>query len=364
MKKILVCFPPRRRNDCKLYFRTKQLIQSLNKGFKIKIIYPLAETGNSQNKKITLKKIFRFISLLPVYLKKISKTDFVLIFPSPLWYFWILSAKTFKKPLIIDHYTTFLSPFEKSKLPSFLKKTFFVIDRFFYKKISLIITHTQTMKKSLSSFFKIKEKKVKVIYSVVNTNLFNPQKITQKKINAVKIKYQIPQKKPILLYHGQFHKFHGVPILKEIADISYNLKKDYIFVFLGSKGKHIKNRYFLDNVPFTQLPEMLSIADLWLGRFSNNISAQRAASSCMMQAMAMQLPIITYPTEENQSIITNNQNGFLIKTLDPKTIFDKIEHLLKNSEKLKRVAKNARITIKTNFSLENWQKINQSIKQL
>ena len=220
------------------------------------------------------------------------------------------------------------------------------------------------MKKEILKSYKIKAKKIAVIYGLVDTRLFNPETISIKEKNGLKKHYQLPHDKKILLYHGEYHSFHGIPIIKKIALLSQNKDADFVFVFIGGKGENRKNIYFLDYVKFEKLPQVISLADLWLGRFDNSRLAQKTASSCMMQAMAMKVPVITFATKENCSIIKNGENGFLTKNLEADKILVQIEKILKNKPLLNKVGQKARMTVKKRFCLKNWQKINTKLEQL
>lgn len=364
MKNIIFCFPPLSYYGEEYYFRTQQLVDNLKKDFQIKIIKSIARIGQSKERNFALKKIFIFLINIPFYLNKIGKTDIMLIFPTPLWYFWITIGKLLKKKIVLDHFTTPVYPLEIVNTPLFLKKLFIRFDKFFYRHIDLIITHTNTMKKEIVNFYQINKNKIIVIYSLVDTKLFAPQKITKTQITKLKKYYYLPYDKKILLYHGRFHSSHGLSIIEKMSELSYQQKKNYIFVFVGVKQKKDKNKYFLPHVKFKELYKSLALANLWLGRFSNSFRAQRAASSCMLQAMAMRIPIITFNTYENKSIINNNENGFLTNTLNPQLILNQIDKILKNEELLNKVSFNARETIKRNFSLYKWQKINLALINL
>lgn len=364
MKSIIFCFPPLSFFGEEFYFRTQQLINSLKNDFQIKIIKSIAKIGQSKERKLSLKKLFIFLIRIPYYLIKLKGADIIFIFPTPLWYFWITAGKILNKKIVLDHYTTPIYPFEMFNFPLILKKFFAKLDQFFYRKINLIITHTDTMKEEIARFYQINKNRIIVIYSLVDIKMFDPKKITINKINNIKKYHQLPINKKILLYHGRFHSSHGLSIIEKMAQLSYQKKKNYIFVFVGVKQPKDKNKYFLPHVKFKELYQSLALADLWLGRFCNSKRAKRAASSCMLQAMAMEVPVITFATYENKSIIINKENGFLTNSLNPQTLLNQIDGIFKNTNLLSKAGINARKTIKKSFSLDKWRKVNLALKKL
>lgn len=364
-KKVLICFPPRARKSTSLYFRANQLVQALKreKEFKLNIIPSLAKTGSSSDKKVTLKKIFLLFFKLPFFLKKIKEADIIIFFPSFWWYFWFLGAKLLRKKLVLDHYTTTLYWWEDVLLPPWLKKLFIKGEKRLYQKINLIITHTETMKKEISHFYQVSPSRILTIYSLVDTKLFNPQNISSSP-KQLKKYFNLPLRKKIILYHGEYHSFHGVDVIEKMAKLSWQERDDLIFVLVGRKNKNKNNLYYIDYLPFSKLPLILSLADLWLGRFSQEKRGRRAISSCMLQAMAMSKPVLTFSNEESEKIIQDGVNGFLIKTLDPKEIFVKLKDIIKKNRLRKKVGLRARKTILSSFSLLEWQKLSLALKRI
>jgi len=362
---VLFCFPPLSLLGDEYYFRTQELMSTLKKDYQIKIIKPLSKTGIGPDRRFTFKKAFLFLFNIPSYLGKIKKAKVIVIFPSLIAYFWISAAKILGKKVVIDHFTTLVSFWEANK--NVFKKMLATIDKWFYRKIDLVLTHTKTMEKEIINFYQLEKKKIIVIYSLVDSKLFNPNKLNLKKLNDLGGKYKIPKNKKVLLYHGQSHSSHGLIIIKKMAQLAWQKKKNYVFVFIRFRRRQPKqkeNQYFLPHVSFKHLFQSLALADLWLGRFSRSKKAQRSASSCMMQAMAMKIPVITFNTKENRVIIKNGFNGFLTNSLNPKTILAQIDKIFKNKPLLRKVGHQARKTIKQDFSLKKWQSVNLAIKNL
>jgi len=364
MKKILFCFPPLSFLSENYYFRTQQMIDSLKKDFQIEFLKPLSSTGRARDRRFTLKKVILFCFKIPCYLTSLRQADFLVIYPTLLWYFWLPAGKLFRKKIILDHFTTRLFPTEFTNAPAFTQKILSLVDKFVYCRIDLVVTHSQTMKREIINFYQTHKNKVLVIPSLVDLKLFNPQKYSFSKIKRLKKKYSLPLDKKILLYHGRFHLFHGLDILNKTARLSLKKGRNYAFVFLGGKRKNKNNTYFIAPIEFKKLPEVLALTDLWLGRFSPKKQASRALSSCLLQAMAMSRPVITYASPESKSLIEQGIDGFLVKNLTPESVLAQIDKIINDQSLLIKVGQAARQKIKNQFPLKKWQIVNQRIKRL
>lgn len=364
MNRILFIFPPLAKNSSELYFRTKQFYQILQKTNQVEILSSIHKRGESWTKAPFLFRIIIFIFSFPIYLIRIYRSDILLIFPSNFWYFWVVIGSLLRKKLVLDHYVTAIYPSEDIKLPKFIKVFLVFLDKIIYTKFDIVFTHTKTMQKLLSDFYKIPKEKIIVIYSVVDTKLFNSQKVPKKIKNQIKETWKIPYDVKVAFYHGTYHPFHGVDVIEKAAKLLIK-RKDIIFILLGwgaKKAPH-DNIIYIPYQPYEKLPQFLSIADVWLGRFSKEERGQRAASSCMLQAMAMAKPIVTEDSPENRFILENGKAGVLIRPESPSILANTLGGLLRDPEKMRRLGQNGREIIIKNFSIEKMEKeLNRAFK--
>jgi glycosyltransferase involved in cell wall biosynthesis len=167
----------------------------------------------------------------------------------------------------------------------------------------------------------------------------------------------IPDGHAIVMYHGAYHPFHGVDTIFAAAEL---LKKEKIsFLLVGNpepdEGRQ-PNVYYRSWVPFEELPHYLALADIWIGRFtdaqSEDVRGSRAASSCMFQAMAMGLPVITAHSYENDITLQDGASGVLIAPENPKLLAETIEVLLGDPQQCSRLGAAARSRIINDFSLQ------------
>ena len=72
----------------------------------------------------------------------------------------------------------------------------------------------------------------------------------------------------------------------------------------------------------------------------------------ILEAMQTGLPIIATNVGGIPEIIKDGQNGLLVNPADPKSITNAIDYLMKNQGAADRLAKQAKIDVVKNFSLE------------
>lgn len=340
MKKILLIFPPREKSSSNFYFRVRQQIEVLSKKYQLKIIEPISKTDSNKDRKSFIYRIVKFFFMIPEMIKQIKKTDIILVYMSPLWYITLPLVKIFRKKIILDHFTTSVYNFEIQK--HLLQNIFRITDTLIYGKFDLVLTHSESMRDLICSFYKIPEPKVKVLYSCADTNKF-------KKISTMNNPFKrITQGKKVILHHGLFHPYHGVELIIKAVN---RLSKDVILLIVGGKVKDKKNNVIsLNPIDYDKIPELLSVADIWIGAVGKGLQGERAMSSNMIAAMSVGLPVIVGDCPENKKIIKDGINGYIVKRGDSKAISEKILLLLKDNKKRKFMGLNARQKIIREFS--------------
>ena len=365
--KLVFCFPPRGKSETGLYFRVQQMIEVLEKIASIKILYTITPTGNSSDRRHILVRNLLFITQLPVYLVILFKSNLVWVYPSPILLFWFMIAKIFKKKIIIDHFTTAEHAADVLKIPAYLKKVFNYIDSLVYPRIDLILTHSYIMEHVLHHTYPSIKNKTSVLLSVVDTNQFKPLDQGNDRLKNLRQSLGIPENKFIAMYHGLFHNFHGVDIILQAAELAKNKYPDMLFIFIGRKEKeylNTDNLIFLPSLPFQNLPEYLVLANVWLGRFSDLSVRDRAFSSCMVQAMACGLPIITAQSDASE-IIAQSGAGKLIHPSDPEALLNQILWYKNNPSSLKSAQQKARELAVNEFSIKMYsQKLPEIIHNI
>jgi glycosyltransferase involved in cell wall biosynthesis len=108
----------------------------------------------------------------------------------------------------------------------------------------------------------------------------------------------------------------------------------------------IKDRAFFLGKRF-DIPELLSISDLFV-----MTSYHEGLPCAMMEAMAMERPIVAYNIRGVRDLVEDGVNGFLVPFGDVKALSEKIKYLLEHPEIAEEMGKRSRERIEKEFSLD------------
>lgn len=349
-KQVFFLFPPIAGEE--IYPR----VQNFIKAFKnLKIPYKMAVKKKGEG-------YFTFLISIPGIIKESLESSYVIVFVSTISPFLILFYKImFRKRVIIDHFATEESAFRSN---IYILK---MLEKISYKIAYLVFTHTESMKKVLVKYYNIDENKVIPIYCCVDTKLFS-HKLSQKLKRSLDL-----DNKFVLIYHGLFHKWHGVSYFVKAFSKLLNKNSNVIALFIGAnKSEALKLVPEIDKIPDEflrfvprikdkDLPQYLSLGSIWIGRFNQNKFGKRAMSACMIEAMSVGLVPITSHSIENDKIISSGFNGVLIKEKDSESIVKALLYYINNKNKIASMSSMARETIVNNYSIINIESIFRKI---
>ena len=112
-----------------------------------------------------------------------------------------------------------------------------------------------------------------------------------------------------VLYHGAYLPLHGTETIVEAARMTEGTGIQWDFLGWGAykaateaKAKGISNIRFLEKVPYTEVPEVISAHDIVLGVFGTTAKAARVIGNKVYECMACARPTINefctgYPPE-------------------------------------------------------------------
>ncbi len=104
---------------------------------------------------------------------------------------------------------------------------------------------------------------------------------------------------------------------------------------------------FYGRVPFERVPEMLSAADAFISTPTND-----AIARSVLEAMAMELPVIAADVGGTKEAISNGENGILVTAGDVDGIADAMLKIAETPERMRDMGKKARNTIVERFEFE------------
>ncbi len=201
----------------------------------------------------------------------------------------------------------------------------------------------------------VKKEKIHVIYNGVNLNHFFPDKPPTD---------AILRDLPIIMTARRLVPKCGVRYLIESAPIV--LKQHKVrFIIIGEgpeKQKLIKkakdlglkigeNILFLGSIPHQRIPNYMSAADIVAVP-----SIVEATSVLVMEAMAMEKPVIATNISGIREITKHLTTSYLLEPRNPKALAEGIITLLEDESLSKKIAKQAKEKARKEFSWENTAK--------
>ncbi|MHA1439880.1 MAG: glycosyltransferase family 4 protein [Promethearchaeota archaeon] len=282
--------------------------------------------GNFDIIKITSNAKYYFIRLPSVifrflfYFKKYNLI-FVGFLGQPLMPFIKLFSK---KPIIFDAfislYDTLCFDRKKFKPDSLVGKLAYWFDKKSCQRANRIITDTNAHADYFSNTFNIDRDKFQTIYLGAEEDIFYPQNAKKKE------KYE---NKFIIFYYGTGLPLQGIDVILKAAKLLEN-ERDIIFQLVGPIRKKYKNLIkdlnpqnieFIDWIPYNELPEKITNADICLGgHFSNIDKAKRVISGKTYQFIAMQKPVIIGDNPATRELFGNRENALMCKMGNEKSL--------------------------------------------
>jgi glycosyltransferase involved in cell wall biosynthesis len=209
-------------------------------------------------------------------------------------------------------------------------------------KITLQLTHLQKKKKYTiihyaidTDFYKPMPEIQGETGLIVFTGVVAPRKGVEELIRAMNIVFsQIPDSKLWIIGDDKY-KVNGEPFSKQI---------------IQSLEAPFKNRVvFLGNKPREELPSFLQKADVCC--FPSHVETFGIG---IIEAMAMEKPVIFMRDGPGPEVIEDNISGLLCDTWSPEDIAEKILFLIRNTEMARNLGKNGRKRVLDNFEKESW----------
>lgn len=224
------------------------------------------------------------------------------------------------------------------------------------EEADLVIAVSKATKNELIERAKINSDKIKVLYNFVDLERFNPKKV---KINVKKEKEKLGIKKDdfIIGFVGRLSKVKNCKYLIRalpILDFPYKVliagdgteryKLERLAKKLGVYNKIIFLGYRSDVVFIYTLIDILVIPSL-----------SESFGISLIEAQAMEVPVIASNVPALNEIIKDKQNGLLFEVKNSQDLAQKIELISKNEELGKELIKKGLETVKK-YDLNNYNK--------
>lgn len=181
------------------------------------------------------------------------------------------------------------------------------------------------------------------------------------------------EKRNIVGYVGRFETEKGVDKLPEIIRLTVDAKEildlQWILIGEGTLRPFVENTVrelgLVNNVIFTG---WVQNSETYLRKLKLLVlpSKTEGLPNVILEAMACGTPVLATPVGGIPNIIKDGENGFLLKSNDPRHIANQIVELLNQPALLEKVSKNAYEWVRENFSeektLESWRRILQELE--
>tara|TARA_B100000029_G_scaffold97728_1_gene88020 strand:+ start:886 stop:2052 length:1167 start_codon:yes stop_codon:yes gene_type:complete len=215
------------------------------------------------------------------------------------------------------------------------------------------------------NFFLEQKRKLLVIFRGINTNYFNPQKISPLKIEKFSKQWGIDRNKFIIIMPGRLTYWKGQKIFIDALKIINEIENTIPFegIIIGSsqgrdvykkqlmslveKNRLTKNIKFIDHC--SEMPIAYRIANLACSCSIEPETFGRVA----VEAQSMEIPIIASDIGASRETIIKDKTGYLFKSNDPSSLANTIINVMqKDYNSLKFMGIEGRKNILKKFDVD------------
>lgn len=223
--------------------------------------------------------------------------------------------------------------------------------RNFLDKITLIfadciVSNSETGKRILIDREKVAEEKIKVIYNGISLDNIH-QSIKDKENNNKTTGFV-----------GHLTKQKGVEYLLKATKELKEKKEDFALKIIGDGSERRSLEKSSQDLSIENLVHFIGHKEnAWKYMQDLNVlvlpSLWEGLPNVIMEAMAVGVPVVATNVGGVPELIKNGETGFLVEPKNPKTLAEKIEHVLNlPEEERNRVGEKARRVVKEKFSIE------------
>jgi len=236
-----------------------------------------------------------------------------------------------------------------------LKKVIYIMaDRLSSRYVTHFIAVSNALKTRLIRERKIPADRISVIYNGVELNRYNPDRYNSKEIRR---SLDIDNNVLVVGTIGRLVYQKGFSYFLEAAKRVYSEKEQIRFVIVGhgpeeNNLKKMAEAIGISNVCiFTgqrfDIPELLSAFDVFVLS-----SVLEGLPRIVIEAMAMERPIVATDIEGVREELTHERSGLLVPPANPNTLSGAILNLLNDKEKAKSLSYEARKRAEKIFDLK------------
>jgi D-inositol-3-phosphate glycosyltransferase len=231
-----------------------------------------------------------------------------------------------------------------------------VLHTWMYSKLSLWISLTKRMKQEVLDHTRVPEERITVVPLGRDTHVFDPGLYNQRRARR---KYNLPLERPIVGVLGRLDPQKGQEEFLRSLPLVLERQRDVYYVIAGDETrgeegyrKHLINVSnelgIADSVrilPFTEnVPEFMAALDVFaMPSYSETFGL------VLIEAMAMEKPVVATSTGGVPEIVKDHQDGLLIPPRDERALADAVLLLLQDSALRISLSKHARLDALEHF---------------
>ena len=188
----------------------------------------------------------------------------------------------------------------------------------------------------------------------VDTKVFDPKKVPM--LNNLNFKG-----KTIITTVAGINPTKGIEYFVEMASLLLKKNRNLLFLIAGAKisshsrySEQIKKLIYSKNIQneivflglIEEIPSLLKSSDIFVCS-----SISEASPMAVWEAMAMEKCVVTTDVGAVRNYITDGKSGYVVPIKDSKELFNKVNYLLKNTQIIKSMGKQARKVAKQNLDI-------------
>ena len=201
----------------------------------------------------------------------------------------------------------------------------------------------------------VNKKKLFKIGNGIDLKKFNKEKINKKAINLLKNKYSIKKNDFVIGFVGRLVKDKGIiDFLKVVKNLFIENKKIVALLV----GGHLKNEHSQNIFSEIKVAKKLMGDKLVITGFKDDIpnylsivnvfclpSYREGLPRSVIEAMAMEIPVVSYNIRGCRELVLDNRTGFLVQYKNCLLLEKKINFLINNPHLAKIMGKFSRSVI-------------------
>ncbi len=269
----------------------------------------------------------------------------IVLYPQPLLPLFAWSAKELGRRVLIDHYVSYVDAAEVAGGAAGWRRA---LERAAYRRADAVLAHTATVAEGLAGAYGLAPERVHTLYCLVDTAHFAPRYAEE----AARLRRDLGlEGRFVVLYHGLWHRWHGVETLRRAVAALAGAGEEVALVLVGRAGEGAPHERLLGEVAYHELPAVLQLGDVWASGFASTPRGDRSFSSTLIQALAMARPVITSPSPEKSALLVDGETALFVPVDDPAALADAIRTCMRDPAAAARIGAAGRRLAEQTFDL-------------